>query len=122
MANYDCEIKILERDNKMLEEIANGNPELSEKLISYSIRHAINSATSTYIWMISELNRERELLGHLWPSSSRCLFNRVVISQRIMGTDTFPIQLGTVPQFKFSIKLIMFCIIYLSFPLLQLLA
>lgn len=60
MANYDCEIKILERDNKMLEEIANGNPELSEKLISYSIRHAINSATSTYIWMISELNRERK--------------------------------------------------------------
>ena len=60
MANYDCEIKILERDNKMLEEIANGNLELSEKLISYSIRHAINSATSTYIWMISELNREQK--------------------------------------------------------------
>lgn len=60
MANYDCEIKILERDNKMLEEKANGNPELSEKLISYSIRHTINSATSTYIWMISELNREQK--------------------------------------------------------------
>lgn len=38
-------MKLEDRDTRMLEEVLNGNPPLSEYAIDISIRHATNNAT-----------------------------------------------------------------------------